>query len=184
MEKAMTENMSVNDQNYTIHPVGYVRSKVTDPSLVADQQDLHLSSDDTKLKRQAVEIKGLVAQIILNPDLDGIMDGLEDFSHAVILYWPHLVQESSRKITKVHPMGRKDLGKVGVFSSCSPARPNPILVTVVEIVAIQENILSVRGLEAVDGSPIIDIKPYNRHYLQVENVQMAGWMEAIEEELA
>jgi tRNA (Thr-GGU) A37 N-methylase len=81
----------------------------------------------------------------------------------------------------VHPAGFKDLPLVGVFATCSPARPNPLLVTVVKVISREDNVLNVFGLEAVDKSPILDIKPYSKHYLSREDVTIAPWMKALED---
>ena len=121
---------------------------------------------------------------MINPELNGILDGLEDFSHALVLYWPHLLPPHGRSLTKVHPIGQKRFPLVGIFSTCSPARPNPILVTAVRIIEKRGNILKVQGLEAVDGSPIIDIKPYTMTYLSAENVWVSDWMEQIQKAMS
>jgi tRNA (Thr-GGU) A37 N-methylase len=81
-------------------------------------------------------------------------------------------------------MGRKDLPLTGIFATRSPARPNPILVSVVKIVERRKNILRVMGLEAVDGSPVLDIKPHMKAYDTLENPKVAPWMEQIQKELA
>ena len=73
---------------------------------------------------------------------------------------------------------------VGVFATCSPARPNPILVTTVRIIEKKENTLQVQGLEAVDGSPIIDIKPYTATYCSAEDVRISNWMHQIEQAIS
>ena len=169
------------NQEMIIQPVGFVKSELKDPSLAADGNGL--KSQDGDVRRHNREIKNLVSQIIINPALEGILDGLEGFSHALILYWAHLAKPASRKLIKIHPMGRPDLAKVGVFSSCSPGRPNPILTTAVRIVEVNGLVLTVQGLEAVEGSPVVDIKPYNLNYMKVKGLKMADWMERIEREL-
>ena len=164
----------------TIKPVGYVRSELTTPSLKAKGEALELQKGLQKAAMEAKRIRTLVSELVINPELDGILDGLEDFSHALILYWPHLLPPNGRSLTKVHPMGQKEFPLVGVFSTCSPARPNPILVTTVCIIERTENILKVQGLEAVDGSPIIDIKPYTLTYCSAEDVKLSDWMNQIQ----
>lgn len=80
-------------------------------------------------------------------------------------------------------MGRKDLPVQGIFSTCSPARPNPVLVSAVPLLERKGNILKVKGLEAVDQSPVIDIKPYVKTYYWVENLSVPEWMITIHKEL-
>lgn len=171
------------NQEFILRPVGYVQSELKAPSLKASREGLSSDDNGSDRRHRAQEIRQVVAQIVVNPSLAGILDGLGDFSHALILYWPHLADPASRELTRVHPMGRDDLAKVGVFASCSPGRPNPILVTAVEVVRVEENMLTVKGLEAIDQSPVLDIKPYNRHYLAMDKVKLAPWMEQIEREL-
>ena len=61
---------------------------------------------------------------------------------------------------RIHPQGRKEIAKVGVFATRSPCRPNPIGVTVVKLIERRHNVLKVKGLDAVNNTPILDIKPY------------------------
>lgn len=163
-----------------IKPVGYVRNELKSPSLKAKRKDIELEKGLQQAAKEAKTIRSLISELVINPELDGILDGLEDFSHALVLYWPHLLPSHGRSLIKVHPIGRKEFPLSGVFSTCSPARPNPVLVTVVRIVEKSGNILKVQGLEAVDGSPIIDIKPYTFAYLAAENVKMSDWMTRIQ----
>jgi len=90
------------------------------------------------------------------------LEGLDTFSHVIILYRFHLRATEERRIKglKVIPMGRAGNPKVGVFASRSPSRPNYIGLCVVELAKLEGNILSVKGLDAFEGSQIIDIKPY------------------------
>jgi tRNA-Thr(GGU) m(6)t(6)A37 methyltransferase TsaA len=171
-------------EEMTIKPVGYVKSDLKTPSLKAKGEDLELEKGLRMAAIEAKRIRSLVSELVIKPELDGILDGLEDFSHALILYWPHLLPPNGRSLTKVHPIGQKEFPLVGIFSTCSPARPNPILVTTVHIVERRENILKVQGLEAVDGSPVIDIKPYTLTYCSAENVKLSHWMNQIQEAMS
>jgi len=94
----------------------------------------------------------------------------------LVLYWPHLIDPERRLLGKVHPMGRKDLPRQGIFATCSPARPNPVLVSAVPLLERTGNTLKVRGLEAVNGSPVIDIKPYTASCCGAENATVPEWM--------
>jgi tRNA (Thr-GGU) A37 N-methylase len=76
-------------------------------------------------------------------------------------------------------MGRKDLPLVGVFSTCSPARPNPVLVIAVRLLERDGYTLRVQGLDAVDGSPVVDIKPYLPSYYAIEDAKLSDWMNHI-----
>ena len=170
-----------NAEEITIKPVGFVRSELKTPSLKAGEGDIELQKGIQQTAIEAKYIRSLVSELVINPELKGILDGLEEFSHALVLYWPHLLPPHGRSLTKVHPIGQKRFPLVGVFSTCSPARPNPILVTTVRIVEKRGNILKVKGLEAVDGSPIIDIKPYTTTYYFAEDIRVSDWMEQIQQ---
>jgi tRNA-Thr(GGU) m(6)t(6)A37 methyltransferase TsaA len=121
---------------------------------------------------------------VIDDDLEGILDGIEDFSHIMVLYWAHRITHEGRSILKAHPMGRKDFPLVGIFSTCSPARPNLVCLTAVRLLGRKGNVLIVEGLDAVDGTPLVDIKPYVPSYYAVADVKMADWMARIVSEFA
>jgi tRNA-Thr(GGU) m(6)t(6)A37 methyltransferase TsaA len=163
-----------------LRQVGVVKSPLKEPSLAAENGDL-----SWKIRAdRASEERAVVSEIVIDEALTGILDGIEDFSHCLVLYWAHGVSEGGRSIVKAHPMGRKDLPLVGIFATCSPARPNPLCATVVKLLERNGNLLKVQGLDAVDGSPIIDIKPYNPSYYHVGTVKIAAWLEQIHRDLA
>lgn len=178
--KEMEGSDCFDDEVMTIKPVGYVRSELKTPSLKAKGEDIELEKGLQQAAIEAKYTRSLISELVIRPELNGILDGLEDFSHALILYWPHLLPPHGRSLTKVHPIGQKQFPLVGIFSTCSPARPNPILVTTVRIIEKTGNILKVQGLEAVNGSPIIDIKPYTMTYCSAEDVKLSDWMNQIQ----
>lgn len=96
--------------------------------------------------------------ITIESDLASSLDGIEDFSHITVLFWMHRVTGETPR--KVHPQGREDLPLVGVFATRAPHRPNSIGITVVELIERSGDVLKVRGLDAIDGTPVLDIKPY------------------------
>ena len=158
-----------------LKPVGIVHNDIQEPCLVARSGDLNLENENAVRANQS----GVVSEIIIEPGYSGILDGIEDISHLLVLYWAHRVQAEGRLLTRVHPMGRKDLPLVGVFSTCSPARPNPVLVSAVMLLARTGYILRVQGLDAINGSPVIDIKPYLPSYYTVRGAKLSGWMKQI-----
>ena len=170
--------------NYTIKPVGVVKSVLKEPALIEESGDLLFRPVDENAKKKEEKISELVSEIVIDDSYSGIVDGIEDFSHVLVLYWAHKTSEEARSLTKVHPMGRKDFPLVGIFATCSPVRPNPILVTAVKLLERNGNTLRVQGLEAIDGSPVIDIKPYNPHYYLVKNIRISWWMKEIQREFA
>lgn len=166
-----------NTLEMTVRPVGVVQNEVKKPVLAAEADDLKWRPGG---RQQGY--KKRISELVIDKNHASCLDGVEDFSHLLVLYWAHLVRPAGRRFTKVHPMGRNDLPLTGIFATCSPARPNPICVTAVRLLERTGNILKVEGLDAVDGSPIVDIKPYNPGFCAVKDVKVATWMEKIHHE--
>ena len=176
------ESKDDNRFKINLRPVGVVRSRIREPSLVAGADDLEQKKSDGPAWERERKLRDLVSEIVIDSRLEGILDGIEDFSHIFVLYWPHQIPDEKRKLIKVHPMGQKDLPLMGIFATCSPARPNPVLITAVRFLERHENVLKVQGLEAIDGSPIIDLKPYNPNYYLIKNAKLPDWMMKITRE--
>ncbi len=102
----------------------------------------------------------VVSELTFDNGLDDAMDGLEDFSHLIVLFWMHRSPVWDRSTSKVHPQRRPDLPLVGVLATHSPFRPNPLGLTVVRLLERKGNVLKVTGLDAIDGTPVVDIKPF------------------------
>ncbi len=159
-----------------LYPIGKVSSSLTVPSLRAAENGIEPESVEKDLRAEHEKISKMISQIHVFEDSAARLKGIEAFSHILVLYWPHLIDPEKRQLEQVHPMGRKEIEKQGIFATCSPARPNPILVSAVALEERRGNTLLVRGLEAVDNSPVIDIKPYSPHYLVVDNLKIPDWM--------
>ena len=101
---------------------------------------------------------------------EGLKD-IEGFSHVILVYHFHLSKESS---LKVKPF--MDDQTHGVFSTRAPNRPNPIGISVVQLVKIEGNILQVKDLDIVDGTPLLDIKPYVPEF-DIRDAKKKGWLE-------
>lgn len=108
-----------------------------------------------------VRDKTRTSQIVIREELTTALDGVDGFSHLFVLFWLHGTSESQRKTLKVHPQGRKDMPLVGIFATRTMLRPNPVGLTLVELVKVEGNVLSVRGLDAFDGTPVLDIKTFD-----------------------
>jgi len=98
------------------------------------------------------------SELIIEPELEPALDGLESFSHLIVLFWMHSAKYKGQ--VKTHPQGRGEMPLVGLLASRSPHRPNPVGMTVVKLLECQGWVLRVKGLDAFDGTPIIDLKPY------------------------
>jgi tRNA-Thr(GGU) m(6)t(6)A37 methyltransferase TsaA len=128
------------EQKICLSPVGYVKTEA-----VGDE----------------VKDKSRISQIIFNDGLIEALQGISGFSHLFVLFWMSGIAEEKRMILKVHPRGRMDIPLLGVFATRTNLRPNPIGLTLVELLKVEGNILTVRGLDAFDGTPVLDVKPFD-----------------------
>jgi tRNA-Thr(GGU) m(6)t(6)A37 methyltransferase TsaA len=130
----------MSDQPYTINPIGIIHSALT--SLEAAPRQGDEGAPDAWLTLTSEVAQGL----------DGIAVG----DVLIVLTWLHLAQ---RDVLQVHPRGRLELPLTGVFATRSPDRPNPIGLHQVTVLEVVGHRLRVAPLEAIDGTPIVDIKP-------------------------
>lgn len=152
-----------------INPLGYVRSSLELPS--APEKGDNAAQPKPHLHHHPQQ----EAELVFQNRWSMLLDGIEDYSHIMVLYWPHLLRAGRTQQKKIHPMGRSELPLTGVLATRTPGRPNPVLVTVVKLLKRTENVLHVQGLEAINGSPIIDIKPHSLDYWANENIQVPKW---------
>ncbi len=170
-------------QSYQLTQVGEVHSEIKSPLLLAGESDIELQDRLDTIREYHQRVASSLSELIVYSAWEALLDGIEGFSHILVLYWPHLIDPQRRELQKVHPMGRKDLPRQGIFATCSPVRPNPVLVSAVPLIKRSGNKLLVKGLEAVDGSPVIDIKPYVHSYYGADNSTVPGWMKTIQQDL-
>ncbi|WP_031515694.1 tRNA (N6-threonylcarbamoyladenosine(37)-N6)-methyltransferase TrmO [Desulfofalx alkaliphila] len=112
-----------------------------------------------KTKEEAPKQGRFSDQIFTLEIFNQYVDGLKDISnatHLIVLYWLHLANRE--KLQTKTPFSEEIKG---VFACRSPSRPNPIGVTMVKLISVSENKLRVQGLDALDGSPLLDLKPYS-----------------------
>jgi tRNA-Thr(GGU) m(6)t(6)A37 methyltransferase TsaA len=130
----------MNETSYTLEPIGVVRSELTSREVAPLQGDE--GAPEAWLE--------LTAQVA--PGLVGIAAGDE----LIVLTWLH---RARRDVLQVHPRGRLDAPLTGVFATRSPDRPNPVGLHRVTVLEVAGQRLRVASLEAIDGTPIVDIKP-------------------------
>jgi tRNA-Thr(GGU) m(6)t(6)A37 methyltransferase TsaA len=123
-----------------VRPIGWVESPLTDPTAAPCQGDE--GSPDCWL--------------VFEPDVRQALDGLRPGADVVVITWLHL---ADRSVQQVHPRGDPNRPVQGVFATRSPNRPNPLGLHGVKILAVDDLRVRVRNLEAVDGTPIVDVKP-------------------------
>ena len=117
------------------------------------------------------------SRIEINADLAPGLQGLAEFSHLVVVF--HLDRippfDKEKQLLR-NPRGMEHLPPVGVFAQRTKFRPNPIGVTPVKLVSIQGNTLIVTGLDAIDGTPVLDVKPYIPEFDRVDDAKMPDWV--------
>jgi tRNA (adenine37-N6)-methyltransferase len=128
-----------------------------------------------------VKDKALISQIVLRNDLIDGLRGISEYSHLFVLFYLNQVTPEQRNTLKVHPRGRQDMPLTGVFAVRTMLRPNPIGLTLVELVKFERNVLTVKGLDAYDGTPVLDIKPYD-FWDMAENAKVPDWWKKLNEE--
>jgi tRNA-Thr(GGU) m(6)t(6)A37 methyltransferase TsaA len=147
----------VSNNGFSIKPIGYVRT----------------NADDSEVRD-----KNRLSQIIIFKEYAEALKGLEGFSHIIVLFWLHKISSKEFRL-KVHPRGRKDLPLLGVLATRTMFRPNPIGLTIVELVKVKQKMLIVRGLDAFNLTPVIDIKPYDFWDIK-KQLTVPKWWENLE----
>jgi tRNA (adenine37-N6)-methyltransferase len=102
--------------------------------------------------------RDLISRIAINKEYSDGLAGIEEWSHLYVIYWMDRILEEKK--TLLCPGNDLDMPTVGIFATRAPVRPNPLGLTLVELMSRKENILVVKGLDALDGTPVVDIKPY------------------------
>jgi tRNA-Thr(GGU) m(6)t(6)A37 methyltransferase TsaA len=140
----------------SLQAIGFVRNGITNKSTRQSWEDV-------------------ISEIVINPDISQALDNLDEFSHIIVLFWTY---RAGKGITpqKIHLKRNPGLPLVGLFATRSPDRPNPIGKTTVKLLERRLNILKVKGLDAFEGTPVIDIKPYIPGYDSVGEAKVPGWV--------
>ncbi len=144
----------------TLKPIGYIKTQA-----IGSQ----------------VRDKTRTAEIVIDPQLQPALDGITDYSHIYVLFWMHQIPQEKTQTLHVHPRGRSDLPLVGVFAARTNLHPNSIGLTLVELLKVEGNVLTVRGLDAFNDTPVLDIKPYDT-WERIDNPKLPQWWLRLEEE--
>lgn len=117
------------------------------------------------------------SRIELDADRFGpaVLDGLADFSHLVVVYLFDRVDESTVHLGSRHPRGRQDWPLVGIFAQRAKARPNRLGVTTCRITSVDGLTVTVSGLDAIDGTPVLDLKPHMEEFGPRGTVRQPAW---------
>jgi tRNA-Thr(GGU) m(6)t(6)A37 methyltransferase TsaA len=102
------------------------------------------------------------SSIVLREELMPALSGLDEFSHITVIFWMH--QAKPPAVLARRPQGRNDMPEVGILSQRAKHRPNPVGITSVSLLEINGCRIVVSGLDAINGTPVLDIKPYYPEY--------------------
>jgi tRNA (adenine37-N6)-methyltransferase len=122
-----------------------------------------------------------ISQIIMDEEYETGLIGLAEFSHLIVVFYLDKASFKMEQHLVRRPQGREDMPMVGILSQRAKDRPNPIGITSVEIVNVNKNIITVKGLDAIDQTLILDIKPYYPMYDCKENVVVPEWVSRLME---
>jgi tRNA-Thr(GGU) m(6)t(6)A37 methyltransferase TsaA len=153
---------------YVLYPVGIIRHNYDDDYI-----------------RNCLE--GVDGYIEIYPEYADGLKEIEGFSHLILITYLHKTGPEHRRVLvirhrKLARLGIdiSDIPSIGVFASDSPHRPNPIGLSIVELLERRDNRLHVRGLDVFDGTPVLDIKPYTPDRM-VSNPRVPRWYKVLEE---
>ena len=144
-------------KDITLKPIGFVKNNV---------KKLRFGNFDDE-----------VSEIIVDEKFRDALNGIEDYSHVIIVYWMDKIKDY---VVTHKPQGNPDVPTVGIFACRCPRRPNPIAITSVKLLGKEGNKIKVKGLDILDGTPIIDIKPYWPKYDEVKDWKIPEWVNKLE----
>ena len=121
--------------------------------------------------------RGAPVWIEIDPQYEKGLMGLENFSHITVLYWfDRNDTPEQRRILQVHPRKNEANPLTGVFATHAPVRPNPIALTICKLLAIEGCRLHIESIDALDGSPVLDIKAYIPSREEDKEVRVPEWV--------
>ncbi len=125
----------------------------------------------------------VTSRIIVRPELADALLGLDGYSHVLVLFWPHRLPAGViGSKHRLHPRDDPANPLQGVLATRSQIRFNPILATAARLLGVKGNVLRVRGLDAIDGTPVLDIKPYVPYFDSVPDAAVPGWVTRSDEQ--
>ena len=143
---------SIPEEPITFQPIGVVHNKVREPR-ISGWEDV-------------------TSDIVVREDLAAALDGLDGFSHLIVVFnFDRISADTERPVHTLISGGPN----VGTLATRSPLRPNTLGVSVCEIMVRKANVLKVKGLDALDGTPVLDLKPYLPPYDSVPGARLPKW---------
>ena len=145
-------------QNIMMKPIGYVKN------YVQTKKDVSWGNE--------------VSTIVLNDEYHSGLTGLDGFSHAIVVYYLDKKEYQKEKHLQRRPQNREDMPLVGIFSQRGKDRPNQIGITSVQILSVDDAALTVKGLDAISDTAVLDIKPYYPVYDR-KDARVPEWVDRL-----
>jgi tRNA-Thr(GGU) m(6)t(6)A37 methyltransferase TsaA len=142
----------------SIRPIGVVRNNVRQPRMDGWSD---VRSD-----------------ILFREELTEALDGIDGYSHVIVIFAFDRVPESELKL-RVRPRGDARIPEQGVLATRSQVRPSPLGMSVVKLLRRRRNVIRVEGLDAIDGTPVLDVKPYFANYDAVQDAAVPEWARSL-----
>jgi tRNA-Thr(GGU) m(6)t(6)A37 methyltransferase TsaA len=139
-----------------VRPIGIVRSSAKDP-----------------VDHGWGRVESLIE---IRPELRPGLRGLDDFSHVLVVAWLDKADFDPARHLVRRPRGQADMPELGIFAQRAKDRPNPLGISVVELVRVEPTGVRVRGLDAIDGTPILDLKPYFPDFDSARRARVPEWV--------
>jgi tRNA-Thr(GGU) m(6)t(6)A37 methyltransferase TsaA len=153
----------MNDDTFDFRPIGVIRSP---------------HKDTAKIPIQPVFCSDIEGTVIVNVQYIDGLKGLQEFSHIYLFYYFHQADESD---LVVKPYLSDE--EYGIFATRAPNRPNKLGMSLVRLAKVENNILHVRDVDILDGTPLLDIKPYVQRFDAIESAK-SGWQDAVSDGVA
>lgn len=135
-------------------PIGYVENSISENEVAKRRSDM-------------------ISEIIIDSEWTDALLGIEEYSHIFVLFWMHKI-ERERVEQQIYPRGDRNLPLTGILATRSRNRPNPIGMAVAELLERDGNRLTVKRLDAFDGTPVLDLKPYD-DYDVFDDLRVPEW---------
>ncbi len=144
-------------KDINIKPIGFVKNSIKKPRFGSFADE--------------------ISEIVVGEEFTDALNGIEGYSHVIIVYWLHKIKDY---VVTIRPQGNPEVPIVGIFACRCPARPNKIAMTTVKFIERNGNKIKVKGLDILNKTPVIDIKPYWPVYDKIKDGIIPDWVNKLD----